>query len=72
MPYQDVRQPTLHRQQREKVLAEKIRRQNDAGNKIANFSIDKLCHTFERQQGSAATTDTQPMRGFAGHLQLTI
>jgi hypothetical protein len=71
-PYQDARQPTLHRQQRKKILAEKIHRQNDAGDDFTDLSIDKLCHTFERQQGSAATTDTQPMRGLAGHLQQTV
>jgi len=72
MPYQDARQPTLHRQQRKKILAEKIHWWNNAGDDFTDLSIDKICHTFERQQGSAATTDTQPMRGLTGHLQQAV
>jgi hypothetical protein len=72
MPFQDARQPTLHRQQRKKILAKNIHRQNNAEDDFTDLSIEKLCHTFERQQGSAATTDSQPMCGLAGHLQQAV
>jgi hypothetical protein len=72
VPYQDARQPTLHRQQRKKILAKKIHRRNNAGDDFTNLSIDKLCHTFKGQQGGAATADTQPMFGLTDDLQQTV
>jgi hypothetical protein len=57
----------------EENISKKIyRKGNDSRNGFSDLSIDKLCHTFEGQQSSAATINTQPMPGIIDNLQQAV
>ncbi len=63
MPYQNPRKPTLHRQQRTKILAKKIHHWggNNKETKFPYFSINKLRDTIERKPSGTATVTVEPV-----------